>query len=74
MKIRQKISSLVLGESWTNGGLTWSPYSVLFPYFVKTFKNPQIVSLAKVACCTQHELKHDSPKCYREYMPEHLQN
>jgi len=32
------------------------------------------MSLTKVACCTQHELKPDSPTCYTEYMPEHLQN
>jgi len=32
------------------------------------------MSLTQVACCTQYEIKPDSPTCYTEYMPGHLQN
>ena len=56
MKIRQTVPSLLLGEVWTNGGLTCSPYSVFFSYLVKTFKNSQLISLDKVGRRTQHEL------------------
>jgi hypothetical protein len=73
-QIRQTVPSLVLREDWTNSGLTWPPYNGFFSYFVKTPKNPQNINLAKVACRTQQKLKHDSPTCYREYKPEHLQN
>jgi hypothetical protein len=40
----------------------------------KKVKNQQIMNGAEAVCCTQPGLKHGSPTCYREYIPEHLQN